>query len=108
VKAGFLATTILEVSAVAVLVSDRYRLFWLVATTLFHILTLFLMNILFWENVLLLFVTLGPMWSREKESRRLTVCLLAEGQQVSVAAIRAGGAPKMDYLAEKRGTPCGD
>lgn len=54
---GFAVTTILEaVAPLCLLAGRRLRLTWLVIMVSFHVLSLFTMNILFWENVVLILV----------------------------------------------------
>ncbi len=55
-KAGFFLTTLAEVFSPLCLFSRRFRIFWLLLMIPFHFLTLFTMNIFFWENLLLLVV----------------------------------------------------
>jgi hypothetical protein len=59
---GFLGITCLEVSSIGTLFFPRYATFWLACIVLFHVTTLFTMNILFWENAVLLAVTFWPGW----------------------------------------------
>ena len=59
---GFAATTLLEASSVFVLMSLRFRRLWLIGMGVFHIATLPLMNILFWENALLALTLLWWGW----------------------------------------------
>jgi len=53
-KAGFCLTTLLEILSPLVFYSKKFRYAWLVVMIPFHVSTLFLMNIFFWENILLL------------------------------------------------------
>jgi hypothetical protein len=59
VKAGFLVTTIFEVTSPVALVSRRCRVAWLCYMSGFHVGTLLLMNIFFWENLILIWIVLG-------------------------------------------------
>lgn len=68
-KVGFALTTICEVLSPGVFVSSRCRVAWLLAVTTFHVGTLLVMNILFWENVILLWLVLG--WGRD--GRRVAI-----------------------------------
>jgi hypothetical protein len=53
-KAGYLVTTLFEMTSAGVLFSVIFRRIWLVIIVSFHFLTLFSMNIFFWENLLLI------------------------------------------------------
>lgn len=59
-KAGFFIVTLLEVFSAGVLFSRRYLIIWMLLMTFFHISTLFTMNILFWENIILLIALFYP------------------------------------------------
>lgn len=59
---GFLGTTCFEASSLAVLAFPRYRAVWLIAVLAFHLATLVLMNILFWENMVLAGATFWWGW----------------------------------------------
>lgn len=61
-KAGFLTTTLFEFASPLVLLSNRFRVCWLIAITGFHLSTLLLMNIFFWENAALCLAVFG--WGR--------------------------------------------
>jgi hypothetical protein len=53
--------------------SAWFRVMWLVVMSGFHVMTLMTMNILFWENLVLMWVVLGWGFSRAKPfTRRLT------------------------------------
>jgi len=58
-KAGFLLTTLFELSSALTLVSRRFRMAWLAVIVSFHLVTLFAMNIFFWENLVLSAVMFG-------------------------------------------------
>jgi hypothetical protein len=58
INAGFVLVTAVEVLSPFCLVSRRFRHFWLVTILSFHVLTLLLMQIFFWENVILLILLL--------------------------------------------------
>ena len=58
-KAGFLLTTLFELSSALTLVSRRFRMAWLAVIVSFHLVTLFAMNIFFWENLVLSAVVFG-------------------------------------------------
>ena len=60
-KLGFFVTTLAEVASPVCLVSRRFRLVWLAVIVPFHIVTLLTMNIFFWENLLLIAVTLTAL-----------------------------------------------
>lgn len=59
-KIGFAATTVLEATSILVLYSPSYRRVWLLAMGGFHVMTIGLMNIFFWENLILAVATLWP------------------------------------------------
>jgi hypothetical protein len=65
-KVGFFVTTLFEVTSFAALLSRAYRRAWLVVIVAFHFVTLFAMNIFFWENLILILVIFGwGIWRRE-------------------------------------------
>ena len=66
---GFVLTTVAEVSSPAILTSRRYRLVWLTFMMAFHISTALMMNIFFWENLVLLSVWCG--WDVRWPTRRI-------------------------------------
>src|SRR5690606_27023043 len=68
---GFVVTTLFEASAPLLLVSRVFRMVWLPCMAVFHVMTLFLMNILFWENLVLLGVVFWWGW---RPSPRLGSC----------------------------------
>jgi len=71
-KAGFAIMTLFELLAVCALVWPRFSPVWVIVTAGFHLATLPLMNILFWENLLLLLVAFAP-WragARRRRSRK--------------------------------------
>lgn len=53
-----LVATVFEAASLVALWSPRFRLFWLSVMVPFHVSTLFVMNIFFWENLILLAVLL--------------------------------------------------
>ncbi len=53
-KAGFAVTTLFEILSPVALVSRRFRVAWLSVILPFHVITLFTMNIFFWENMILI------------------------------------------------------
>jgi hypothetical protein len=55
---GFLVATVLEISAVTVWTDLAVRRWWLPAISLFHVFTWAVMNIFFWENLLLMWAIL--------------------------------------------------
>lgn len=64
-KAGYLVTTLFEMTSAGVLFSVVFRRIWLVVIASFHFLTLFSMNIFFWENLLLILAMFGwGVWVR--------------------------------------------
>jgi hypothetical protein len=67
---GYFVTTLFELDSAGVLFSRAFRLLWLVVIVSFHFVTLFAMNIFFWENLLLVLVIFGwGMWTREGSPR---------------------------------------
>jgi len=58
-RTGFAAVTCLEVLAAGVFCRDWFRRVWLLSMSAFHIAALVLMNILFWENILLIWAVFG-------------------------------------------------
>ncbi|MCC5876817.1 MAG: hypothetical protein JJU11_11410 [Candidatus Sumerlaeia bacterium] len=58
---GFLVTTIFEFLSPLVLVWKWFRVLWLLVIIPFHLMTLFTMNIFFWENMVLALVTIGGL-----------------------------------------------
>jgi hypothetical protein len=59
-KIGFLAATTLELASAGVWLGRDFRIIWLILITLFHVLTWLTMNILFWENLLVMWSVLWP------------------------------------------------
>lgn len=51
---GFLIVTLMELFSIGILFSSLFRKIWVLIIIPFHIITLFSMNIFFWENVLLI------------------------------------------------------
>jgi hypothetical protein len=66
---GFLLVTVFEACSPLALLSATFRRSWLVVMLAFHLSTLVLMNIVFWENMLLLAVVFGPRWPQLTEAR---------------------------------------
>lgn len=60
-KTGYLVTTIFEALSPLCLFLPRFRLAWLLVIVPFHVVTLFTMNILFWENLLLIALLFTPL-----------------------------------------------
>lgn len=58
---GMLVTTIFEILSPVALVRSRFRWAWLAVITGFHLFTLVLMNIFFWENLVLLAILFTPI-----------------------------------------------
>jgi hypothetical protein len=59
-------TTLFKLSSAGALFSRVFRLAWLVVIVSFHFVTLFAMNIFFWENLLLVLVIFGwGVWTSE-------------------------------------------
>jgi len=58
---GMLVTTIAEILSPVALVNQRFRWVWLAVIAGFHVSTLFLMNIFFWENLILVAVLFTPL-----------------------------------------------
>jgi hypothetical protein len=72
-KAGYLVTTLFELTSAGVLFSRIFRRVWLLVIVPFHAVTLFAMNIFFWENVLLILVLFGwGIWLRDGSPRKGT------------------------------------
>lgn len=78
-KAGFLSITLLEVSAPACLFFPRFRIFWVLVMAGFHFSALFLMNIFFGANLLLIIGLLGvlPAVAARRPRTRLSGASLA-------------------------------
>jgi hypothetical protein len=57
---GVMVVTACELSSLAIMRSRRFRIVWLLVMTGFHLGTLILMNIFFWENAILLWVLFWP------------------------------------------------
>ena len=69
-KAGYVVTTLFELSSAGVLFFLLFRRLWLVVIITFHFVTLFAMNIFFWENLLLMLAIFGwGVWSRAGSPR---------------------------------------
>ncbi|TVQ78352.1 MAG: hypothetical protein EA369_07060 [Bradymonadales bacterium] len=60
-KFGYFFTTLFEVLSPFCLVSVRFAWIWLGVMLNFHVLTLFTMQIFFWENVILLVLMITPL-----------------------------------------------
>lgn len=60
---GFLMVTMLEITSAGLLWSQRYRRLWLAGMVLFQLSTCLLMNIVFWENMLLAAVVWWNGWT---------------------------------------------
>jgi hypothetical protein len=71
-KAGFVSTTILEAASGGILFSRAFRAIWLIAMCAFHLMSLVLMNILFWENMLLSLVMFWPGWRIGKQPKEIS------------------------------------
>ncbi len=68
-KVGFFVTTLFELSSALTLLSRRFRMAWLTVIVSFHFITLFAMNIFFWENLVLTVVIFGwGIWREEPSS----------------------------------------
>lgn len=63
-KAGFLVTTVFEVLSPVALLRRGFRWAWIAVIVPFHVMTLFTMNILFWENLVLIAVLFTDLPSR--------------------------------------------
>jgi len=67
VISGYIVITIFEILAPLVLIYKPFRIVWLWVMIPFHLSTLFLMNIFFWENIILLTCLLtGIMYYKKK------------------------------------------
>jgi hypothetical protein len=94
---GFFLTTLLEASSPALLWSRKFRAFWLAGIASFQMTTLVLMNILFWENLVLALAVFwwgwnsaperGPSayWVRNADNGSMRVARLA-GSHVAMSA----------------------
>jgi hypothetical protein len=72
-KVGFLVTTLFELCSAGVLFSQRFRVIWLAVIGSFHFITLFSMNIFFWENLMLIVVIFGwGIWNMDRTPSRIT------------------------------------
>lgn len=86
---GFLVTTLFELLSPLALFFRRLRWIWLAVLVPFHVMTMFTMNILFWENLLLILVIFTPLAhaatparAREKDGPILFIdgeCVLCHG-----------------------------
>jgi len=64
-KGGYFVTTLFELASVGVLFSRTFGMLWLAVIGSFHFITLFSMNIFFWENLVLIGVLFGwGIWTR--------------------------------------------
>jgi len=68
---GMLVVTLLEALSPLALFEDRFRRLWLAGLLPFHVSTLLLMNIFFWENLLLLLVLFVAPRSGKSEQKTL-------------------------------------
>lgn len=68
--AGMLVVTVFEVLSLLTLRSARFRTMWLVVLVSFHVSTLLLMNIFFWENLVLLAVLFTGSIDRLPDARK--------------------------------------
>jgi hypothetical protein len=67
-KAGFLAATMAEVASPAAVFHPRLRRAWLAVIVPFHFVTLFTMNIFFWENLILIGILFTDLPSRVEKA----------------------------------------
>jgi hypothetical protein len=73
-KGGYLVTTLFEMASAGVLFSRMFRRIWLLVILPFHFITLFAMNIFFWENMVLILVLFGwGIWTRDVSPREAGV-----------------------------------
>jgi hypothetical protein len=70
-RAGFFVTTLLEVSSVGAAGSHLFRRIWLVGMSAVHVWILVAMNIVFWENLVLIWVVFGPLPAQHRFAREL-------------------------------------
>jgi hypothetical protein len=69
-KVGYFVTTLFELGSAGVLFSRLFRRLWLPVIIGFHFVTLFAMNIFFWENLLLMIAIFGwGIWTSEGPQR---------------------------------------
>lgn len=61
-RVGFVLTTAFEICSIALLMSRWFRSVWLAWMAVFHISTLYLMNIVFWENLIIAIAVFLPVW----------------------------------------------
>lgn len=71
VKMGYLVLTVFEILSPLVLFNRPFRYVWILAMVGLHVSSLFMMNIFFWENTILIavFFTSFPCWFSEKYRR---------------------------------------
>jgi hypothetical protein len=69
-KVGYFVTTLFELGSAGALFSRVFRRVWLLVIVSFHFVTLFAMNIFFWENLLLVLGIFGwGVWTSEGSPR---------------------------------------
>jgi hypothetical protein len=74
-SAGFAVITLVEILSPFCLLSRTFRRIWLVSMLAFHVLTLLLMQIFFWENVVLILVLMTGLLVRRRGDARRSVLL---------------------------------
>lgn len=67
-KAGFFAVTLFELTSLFILFNRPFRFIWMGVMIPFHILSLFTMNIFFWENLVLIIVLFGIIAERNHKA----------------------------------------
>jgi hypothetical protein len=63
---GFLVMTLGEVTSIMLIVWPPSRIYWLIVMSVFHVAIVFLMNIVFWENLVLLWMVFGGVPRRSR------------------------------------------
>jgi len=64
-NAGFAGVTLFEAGSILLLWSRPFRVLWLWVMLAFHVSTLFLMNVLFWENIAIALAVFWWGWKHE-------------------------------------------
>jgi hypothetical protein len=67
-KTGFFAITMFEVTSLFTLVNRPFRFIWMGVMIPFHLLSLFTMNIFFWETLILIIVLFGIIAERSHKT----------------------------------------
>lgn len=85
---GLLITTVFEVLSPVALRASRFRFLWVAVIALFHLSTLVLMDIFFWENLILLAVLFTPItdWTIDRVRGRSGDARHATAQEADALA----------------------